>query len=89
MRKKIESYGLDIHGEVIIEEYRDKISVFRKIEKIAVAELNKALEANNISIYIIKNRKLREIVNTRIHKYLFLGGPSPSGSPPCIKIVSQ
>ena len=56
MRKKIESYGLDIHGEVIIEEYRDKISVFRKIEKIAVAELNKALEANNISIGILESR---------------------------------
>ena len=38
---------------------------------------------------LVQLADFRKIMNTRIHKYLFLSGPSASDSPLCIKIVRR
>ncbi len=52
----IEKYGLDIHCSMIIEEYREKLPVFKKMQEVVLAELKKCLKENNIAVTAIEGR---------------------------------
>lgn len=37
--EKVEDYGLDVHCTMILEEYREQLTTFQKMEKIVMAQL--------------------------------------------------
>lgn len=53
MSQNLDKYGLDLHCNMILEEYQDNMPVFRKIMEIAKSELDKAI--NSIGLYIVAN----------------------------------
>ena len=52
----IESYGLDLHCSMIIEEYREKLPVFRKMEEIIRKALSSSIKENGIYIITVETR---------------------------------
>lgn len=54
--KDLESYGLDMHGTMILEEYRELEHVFRKQKEILLKELNDSLQSNNILVTAVEGR---------------------------------
>lgn len=56
MSVKIENYGLDMHCNMILEEYREMQPVFEKIREIATAALEKSIKENGIYITALESR---------------------------------
>ena len=56
MAKDLESYGLDLHCTMILEEYRDMQPVFKKIKELILQVLNNSLKENNIVVTAIESR---------------------------------
>ncbi|MCQ2095242.1 MAG: hypothetical protein MJY59_00675 [Bacteroidaceae bacterium] len=54
--KDIEKYGLDLHCSMIIEEYRENLPLFRKMQDIVVTRIRKCLRDNNINVTAIESR---------------------------------
>lgn len=52
----IEKYGLDMHCSMIIEEYRDMMPVFKKMQEVVVAQLRKCLKDNRITVTAVEGR---------------------------------
>lgn len=70
----IEKYGLDMHCSMIIEEYREMMPVFRKMQEVVIAELKKCLKDNNISVTAVEGRiktekSLAGKLDLKGHKY--------------------
>lgn len=59
MREK-EYYGLDMHCQMIIDEYRENKAVFLKMEEIIAAELKKCVAHNDIYVNAIETRVKKE-----------------------------
>ena len=56
MSENIEKYGLDMHCNMILEEYRDMQPVFEKIRGIVTGALEKAIKENGIYITALESR---------------------------------
>lgn len=52
----MENYGLDLHCQMILDEYRENHSVFEKIEEIVGQQLRKCVEDNKIYVNAIETR---------------------------------
>ena len=48
--KDISKYGLDIHCQMILEEYREKQDVFKKMKEVVVQALRRSLKDNGIEV---------------------------------------
>ncbi len=46
----MENYGLDIHGEMLLEDYRSKQHLYKKLQSVVQEELGKLISQNNIAI---------------------------------------
>lgn len=58
--KDIESYGLDMHCSMILEDFREMQPVFDKIKSIVAHELKKSLDENNIIVTALETRIKQE-----------------------------
>ncbi len=54
--KPIEQYGLDLHGTMILEEYRDHLADFAKMKEIVLHMLGDCLKQGNIIVTTIEGR---------------------------------
>lgn len=55
-----DNYGLDLHCTMILEEYREKLPVFEKIETIVGDVLRKAVDENRIYVNALETRVKKE-----------------------------
>lgn len=58
--EKVEDYGLDVHCTMILEEYREQLPTFQKMEKIVMAQLKKCLSENSILVTAVEGRIKKE-----------------------------
>ena len=56
MAKDIKEYGLSLHGEMILEEYRDNLPVYQKISEIVRETLENSIKENGIYVTAIETR---------------------------------
>lgn len=56
MACSIESYGLDLHCSMILEDYREKLPVFKKMNGIIRDTLTKRIEENGLYIIAVETR---------------------------------
>lgn len=56
MAEDLEKYGLDLHSTMILEEYRENLPVFRKMQEIVHDVLKRSIEENQIYINAIESR---------------------------------
>ena len=54
--KPVESYGLDAHCTMIVEQFRENREVFEKMLKVVKDLLKKSIEDNHIYINAIEGR---------------------------------
>ena len=52
----ITDYGLDLHGQMILDEYRENLATFQKMKEIIDSLLKKALEDNGILVTAVESR---------------------------------
>lgn len=52
----MDNYGLDLHGTMILEEYRERLPLFSRVEAIVKEKLVKAIEENKVCINAIETR---------------------------------
>ena len=60
MTAKAEDYGLDLHGTMILEDYRANLPVYRKMEEIVYRQLTELLAQNQLVVNGIEGRVKRE-----------------------------
>lgn len=73
----MEDYGLDLHCQMILEEFRENKEAFLKLEKVVRDILKKILKENNIYVAAIESRVKEEKslvgkLERKGHKYAFL-----------------
>ena len=56
METKLESYGLDLHCTLMLEEYRQNLPVYKKIEELILTNLRKSIADNGIYINALETR---------------------------------
>ena len=56
----MEYYGLDMHCQMILDEYRENLPVFHKMEEIVSKELYKCVKTNDIYVNAIETRIKKE-----------------------------
>ena len=56
MAQSIESYGLDLHCNMILEEYREEYHVFEKMEEVIRRELTRSITDNGLYVNAIETR---------------------------------
>ncbi|MBQ0141470.1 MAG: hypothetical protein KBT06_01505 [Prevotellaceae bacterium] len=54
--KNVEDYGLDIHGTMILEEYREQLPVFKKMEELILENLRTCMKKNGLQVTAIEGR---------------------------------
>lgn len=54
--KNVEDYGLDMHCTMILEEYRDEMPVFVKMQEIVLKKLKECLQKNKIMVTAVEGR---------------------------------
>lgn len=57
---EIEDYGLDLHCQMILEEYREMLPLMEETKQKVMSMINEALAANNISITAVEGRVKKE-----------------------------
>ncbi len=57
----MENYGLDIHGEMLLEEYRSKQHLYLKLQSIVQEQLGNLIKQNNIVINSMEFRIKEEV----------------------------
>jgi len=72
--KPIEQYGLDLHGTMILEEYRDHLADFAKMKEIVLHMLGDCLKQGNMIVNTIEGRVKTETslagkLEIKGHKY--------------------
>lgn len=70
----MENYGLDLHGEMLLEEYRSKLPLFEKLQDIVATRLNamvgqSGLEVNSMESRIKTEHSLAGKLKRKGHKY--------------------
>lgn len=60
MKDTVEQYGLDLHGTMILEEYRDALPVFSKMLEIVRSSLEKNIRENGLYVTAIEARVKKE-----------------------------
>ncbi len=50
------TYNLDTHGEELLQQYRERLSTYQRIEQIASEQLQKALQENGLYVTSIEHR---------------------------------
>lgn len=73
----MDDYGLDLHSQMILEEYRENRGTFLELEKVVRDILKKMLRDNNIYVAAIESRVKEEKslagkLERKGHKYSFL-----------------
>lgn len=53
---EIEDYGLDLHCQMILEEYREMVPEMEKTRKEVIELIKKALSANNLNVTAVEGR---------------------------------
>lgn len=56
MKRNIEDYGLDLHCNMILEEYREQSHVFTKIRDVVLDSLRKAIDERGLFITAVEGR---------------------------------
>lgn len=56
MKKALESYGLDLHGTIILEDYRENLHTFNKMKEVVLKALTECLTRSNIVVSGIEGR---------------------------------
>lgn len=56
MAKDLESYGLDLHCTMILEEYREMLPVVNRLKDVVLNELRKSLVRNKILVTAVEGR---------------------------------
>ena len=56
MSKKIKDYGLDLHGSMLLEEFREELPVFERLKDLVVNNLRECLQRNNLLVQGVEAR---------------------------------
>lgn len=56
MKKNLEDYGLDLHGTMILEEYRENAATYAKMKEIVLRELSDCLRGGKIIVSGVEAR---------------------------------
>ena len=56
MEDNLEKYGLDLHCTMILEEYREALPLYRKMQQVATDSLKKCIDENGIYLNAIESR---------------------------------
>lgn len=56
MKKALEEYGLDLHGTMILEDYRENLPIFNKMKDVVLKALTECLTRSNIVVSGIEGR---------------------------------
>ena len=56
MEDSVEKYGLDLHCTMILEEYRETLPVYQKMQQIVTDSLRECISANGIYLNAIESR---------------------------------
>lgn len=73
----ISKYGLDLHCQMILEEYREKFDVFETMKDIVLSKLKECLDSNGILVTALEARVKKEAslagkLELKGHKYASL-----------------
>ena len=49
-------YQLDLHGETLLEQYRERLAVYKRLEQVAEATLRQALKKQHVSEIALEHR---------------------------------
>ena len=60
MDKKVEDYGLDLHGTLILEEYRENVPVFNRMKALVVEQLENCLRRADLVVSGLEARVKQE-----------------------------
>jgi len=52
----MENYGLDLHGEMLLEEYRTKLPLFEKLQHVVMSRLRDMIGRNDIELNSMESR---------------------------------
>ena len=52
----MEYYGLDLHGQMILDEYREMLPQLRVMEQVVIEQLHKCIDDNNLYVNAIEGR---------------------------------
>ena len=56
MKKKVEEYGLDLHGTMILEEYRENLATYAKMKEVILKALTDCMKRSNIIVSGVEGR---------------------------------
>ena len=56
MKKTLDNYGLDLHGTMILEDYRDNLPTFNKMKEVILKALTDCLKHSNIVVSGVEGR---------------------------------
>ena len=54
MPRKLEEYGLDLHGTMILEEYREMLPVFSRMKSVILEQLENCIQRSNLVVTAIE-----------------------------------
>ena len=60
MPRKLEEYGLDLHGTMILEEYREMLPVFSRMKSVILEQLENCIQRSNLVVTAIEARVKKE-----------------------------
>ena len=60
MPKEIHEYGLDLHGEMILQEYRERLPLFRRLKEVVLEQLENCISQNRLIVSGLEARVKEE-----------------------------
>lgn len=73
----MDNYGLDLHGEMLLEEYRSQMPIFKKLQEIVTKHLKELIHQSGIEVNTMESRikeeqSLAGKLHRKGHKYASL-----------------
>ena len=50
------NYQLDLHGEMLMEQYHERLSTYKRIEQLAIGALRQALDTQRVRVTALESR---------------------------------
>ena len=50
------NYQLDLHGEMLMEQYHERLSIYKRIEQLAIGALRQALDTQRVRVTALESR---------------------------------
>lgn len=56
MAKEIQDYGLDLHGTMMLEEYREKVEMFNRMKDVVLSQLKSCIKKSGMAVTALEAR---------------------------------